>query len=429
MTFSEPQKRISSAADVESFKRSQTYATIISLLDKYSSTVQEHLLPPNEDELAASSKALVALCRKLSDLVDQTPPLEGPRRFGNVAVRDWHDKMEAQTTSLLTEAFPSIDKNSIVELQYYLHGGMGSKQRLDFGTGHELSFMAFVGGLQRLGLLEADLPAPDVLFIFETYFVLVRKLITTYSLEPAGSHGVWGLDDHSHLPYILGSAQKVARSVTASTLLVPTKYDKECPPSSVMNQRVVQEQKTTNLYFAAIAFIYDIKSGPFYEHSPILYDISGIATWAKIHSGMIKMYIAEVLGKFPVVQHFYFGSELYPWKDTEGNDLPYSKVEVEEPVKQKLPPGFKSKQEPQTTPHARMPLMGPRGMPMETVERLAHRDGQRAARERAEKEEAARGGVPGATRLPPTGMPSTTRPSGSGGDAPGMAPTKAPWAK
>ncbi|KAG5370279.1 Serine/threonine-protein phosphatase 2A activator 1 [Yarrowia sp. C11] len=426
MTFSEPQKRISSATDVDSFKSSQPYADIISLLDKYSSTVQEHLLPPNEDELAASSKALVALCRKLSALIDETPPLEGPRRFGNVAVRDWHDQMEAQTVSLLTEAFPKIDTNAIVELQYYLHGGMGSKQRLDFGTGHELSFMAFVGGLQKLGLLEKDLPAPDVLFIFETYFGLVRKLITTYSLEPAGSHGVWGLDDHSHLPYILGSAQKVARTVTASTLLVPTKYDKECPPASVMNPRIVQEQKTSNLYFSAIAFIYDLKTGPFYEHSPILYDISGIATWAKIHSGMIKMYIAEVLGKFPVVQHFYFGSELYPWKDTEGNDMPYSKVQDEEPAKPKLPPGFKAKNEPQTTPHARMPLMGPRGMPMETVERLAHRDGQRAAMEkRAGTGGAAATTAPGPTRAPGSGIPTKA----PGADAPGMAPTKAPWAK
>ena len=38
------------------------------------------------------------------------------------------------------------------------------------------------------------------------------------------------------------------------------------------------------MYFSAIGFIYDVKRGPFWEHSPMLYDISGIKDgWAKIN--------------------------------------------------------------------------------------------------------------------------------------------------
>jgi hypothetical protein len=38
------------------------------------------------------------------------------------------------------------------------------------------------------------------------------------------------------------------------------------------------------MYFAAIGFINDVKTGPFWEHSPILFDISGVrAGWAKIN--------------------------------------------------------------------------------------------------------------------------------------------------
>ena len=55
-------------------------------------------------------------------------------------------------------------------------------------------------------------------------------------------------------------------------------------PAAVTKKNVVDRERERNMYFAAIGFIYDVKTGPFWEHSPILFDISGIrAGWGKVN--------------------------------------------------------------------------------------------------------------------------------------------------
>ena len=51
-----------------------------------------------------------------------------------------------------------------------------------------------------------------------------------------------------------------------------------------------------------------MKTGPFAEHSNQLWNVSGVPLWDKVYTGLVKMYRAEVLSKFPVIQHTFFGS-------------------------------------------------------------------------------------------------------------------------
>ncbi|XP_038983658.1 serine/threonine-protein phosphatase 2A activator-like, partial [Phoenix dactylifera] len=248
--------------------------------------------------LSQTLTSLVSLLQTLTSWSDEIPPLPHPARYGNPAYRSWHARLSAEARALLPllssdELSPAAD-----ELLPYLLDSFGNASHIDYGTGHETNFAAFLYCLTRLGLIrEEDYPAL-VTRVFVAYLELVRKLQTTYCLEPAGSHGVWGLDDYHFLPFIFGSAQ-----------LIDHKYMK---PKSIHNQDIPDNFSHEYMYLACVAFVKKVKKGVFAEHSPMLDDISAVPRWSKVNSGMLKMYKAEVLEKVPIMQHFLFGS-LIKW--------------------------------------------------------------------------------------------------------------------
>lgn len=108
-----------------------------------------------------------------------------------------------------TKLLPAHLQGAKTELMVYFSDSFGSNVRLDYGTGHELNFAQILFILYKLGLYCEDDFESLVHLIFYKYIFLCRKVQTVYWLEPAGSQGVWGLDDHHFLPFLFGAAELI----------------------------------------------------------------------------------------------------------------------------------------------------------------------------------------------------------------------------
>ena len=96
---------------------------------------------------------------------------------------------------------------SLTHTRSYLRDAFGNQTRIDYGTGHETCFVVWLFCLSKLELIKQGDMAAVVLRVFTRYLTLMRKLQTVYMLEPAGSHGVWSLDDYQMLPFYWGASQ------------------------------------------------------------------------------------------------------------------------------------------------------------------------------------------------------------------------------
>lgn len=263
------------------------------------------------DSLGPGATKLFSVLAELSAWIDEIkvePDVTG--RFGNPAFRVWHQRLVERAPQLMTDVLVaargtadlnSADTDAAVEFAAYLDTSFGNETRIDYGSGHEAHFCLLLHLMEATNVISDAEDAGVALILLPAYLRVTRKLQNVYRLEPAGSHGVWGLDDFSFIPFLWGSAQLVS-----STRVSPAVIDDDIELKKLRHEY---------LYLDAILAIKESKTGPFHEHSPMLTDISRIpAGWPKINQGMIKMYKGEVWLKRQVVQAFLFG-KLFPFCD------------------------------------------------------------------------------------------------------------------
>lgn len=197
--FLTPRKEINEGQDVTSFLVSRAYRDITGFLVHLnramfpqkglgevsgSCTITVYDLDSPSVRFSEAVLSVQRLLKMVEIMVDDVPLDPGPRRFGNIAFRRWYQLLEDRASGLLQDylpdsviSFPHSSKESaLTELQPYLLGSFGSSQRLDYGTGHELSFLAFLGSIWKLGGLKFSADGNEergvVLGILEPYVMV-----------------------------------------------------------------------------------------------------------------------------------------------------------------------------------------------------------------------------------------------------------------
>ncbi|KAL8718090.1 MAG: hypothetical protein Q9225_004746 [Loekoesia sp. 1 TL-2023] len=294
--FHDPTRRILSPHDHELFQASPTYNLILSFVFSISEAAADTKITAiNIADAPETVRRILSILSSVEEIISQCPPADqGGSRFGNPSFRNFLDAISAESSpwhSSLGLTSPS----AISEVSNYLHNSFGNRARIDYGSGHELNFIIWLLCLNRLSLLPPSTFPALALLVFPRYIALMRKIQSTYYLEPAGSHGVWGLDDYHFLPFLFGASQ-----------LLHHPYIR---PLSIHNELVLEEEGDEYLYLSMVRETMASKSVKGLKWTqPMLDDISGAKNWEKVEQGMRRMFVKEVLGKLPVMQHFLFGS-------------------------------------------------------------------------------------------------------------------------
>ncbi|PLW17112.1 hypothetical protein PCANC_14619 [Puccinia coronata f. sp. avenae] len=363
-----PVKRIHGQAELEAFLGSQALDRILQVLLGISNRTARFGIVRTDkqvvylrDSILASApiRAIIHILEQLDLWISDIPLDPAPQRFGNKAFKLWGLRLESEAQKLHASLIADHHKPIEKELLHHFKTAFGSFGRLDYGTGHELSFLAYLSILHLTRILKPKDLLLTGLVVYQKYFNLCRKLHRVYNLEPAGSKGVYGLDDYFHVVYIFGSAQLLNHPTITPAMIMDEKFVRRlndlkqvegCGDSGVglsasSVEFMEREGLRQSLFFESVLNTITLKSrslsgndnktgteedgearpGSFLDHSPILLNLAtNVKGWPKIYTGLIKMMKGEIFSKLPVMQHFWIAgpAAVLPWKPLPSSVAP-----------------------------------------------------------------------------------------------------------
>uniref|UniRef100_A0A914M9T8 Serine/threonine-protein phosphatase 2A activator n=2 Tax=Meloidogyne incognita TaxID=6306 RepID=A0A914M9T8_MELIC len=280
--FIKPERAILNIGDVSTWLKSEAHYKYMKFIRQLNNSVRGISTDSSDIFVSENVKKIIEMLDLFQKWIEEYPPEDmGTQRFGNKSYRKWYERLTNDAENALLKLLPTELGEAKIELLPYLMESFGNSTRIDYGSGHEASFLIFLFCLYQINfLVSPNDNCAVVLKVFHRYLSLVKFLQCIYRMEPAGSRGVHAIDDFQFLPFLFGSSQ-----------LIDNKY--RLIPDYYLRPEMVSQYKNDNLFFEAIQYINETKTGPFYEHSNQLYNISAVQTWERINEGMFKMYEGE----------------------------------------------------------------------------------------------------------------------------------------
>ncbi|KAJ2825070.1 Serine/threonine-protein phosphatase 2A activator 2, partial [Coemansia furcata] len=143
-TCQTPQRQILDPKDMSKWLASSAYSDIVSFVEQLSQSVQGRKVS-SVGALSPQVEGIVSLLSKAESWISKFPPdLATSSRFGNKSFRSWAAELQQQAEHLQRELLPVERHDAATELAPYLVAAFGNATRIDYGSGHELSFVMWL---------------------------------------------------------------------------------------------------------------------------------------------------------------------------------------------------------------------------------------------------------------------------------------------
>ncbi|XP_043656918.1 serine/threonine-protein phosphatase 2A activator isoform X2 [Drosophila teissieri] len=278
-----PVCRVQSTSDIEAWLASRAYFTLITYLNNVSTEIQG-IRNTDWFPISQNIRRLTAIFDKLDSMIVANPPapvvLGATLDPGNKGYRRWAHSMLRDIYQLVEKAVPCSKCRHVNELGVYLSGSFGSSTKIEYGTGHELSFLFFMCALFKAEILnqEEDLAA-SALVLFDRYMQFVRRL------------------------------------------------------QKMLNEDTIAQYRKAYMLINCVGHMAATNIGTFARHSSQLWSLAALSSWSKIHRSLMFMYMEEILLDVDNLNALRFGEMMSFEKDKSGLHLGNARMGVRSPLR------------------------------------------------------------------------------------------------